>query len=282
MAKDATKCYQMLHDLTVKQQNTIDRLVAGDTDEQAAQAVGVHRVTISRWRSRNPTFQAALNARRQEIWCASADKVRSLLPKALDTLRWAMTNCNVQAAAIILKAAALDKLSPPGPTDPEKIFEAMVEARVKEKRAKRARTATKSDLSEEARDPNCRARTEAEDTAAAEAEIEAEIEAQLNDDDASLDKLPPLGPTDPGPTSETLVEARVREKRAKPGRDQTASERKDESRDPGRTSDETESTAAAKAELEAEIEARRRALEIARARHGTTKKADSLVQQFWN
>jgi hypothetical protein len=42
MAKDATKCYKMLHDLTVEQQNTIDRLVAGDTDEQAAKAAGVH------------------------------------------------------------------------------------------------------------------------------------------------------------------------------------------------------------------------------------------------
>ena len=80
MASDVTKCYQMLHDLTVEQQNTIDRLVAGDTDEQAAKAAGVHRVTVSRWRLYNPTFQAALNARRQEVWGASADKLRSSCP----------------------------------------------------------------------------------------------------------------------------------------------------------------------------------------------------------
>ena len=86
MASDVTKCYQMLHDLTVKQQNAIDRLVAGDTDEQAAQAAGVHRVTVSNWRLHDPAFQAALNARRQEVWGASADRLRSLVPRAIDTL----------------------------------------------------------------------------------------------------------------------------------------------------------------------------------------------------
>jgi FixJ family two-component response regulator len=172
----------MLHDLTVEQQNTIDRLVAGDTDEQAAKAAGVHRVTVSRWRSHDPTFQAALNARRQEVWGASADKLRSLVPKALDALARAMgARSDVQAAVTILKAASLDKLPPPGPTDPEEIFEALVEARVKEKRAKRDRNQIASDLKNELSDPCWRARKEAEDTAAAKAEIEAEIEARLND-----------------------------------------------------------------------------------------------------
>jgi hypothetical protein len=60
----ATKGYKRLHGVTVKQQNAIDRLVAGDTDEQAAQAAGVHRVTVSKWRLHDPAFQAALNAPR--------------------------------------------------------------------------------------------------------------------------------------------------------------------------------------------------------------------------
>src|SRR5580704_17997880 len=97
MARDATKCYKMLHDLTVEQQNSIDPLVAGDTDEQAAKAAGVHRVTMSRWRSHQPTFQAAPNARRQEVWCASADRLRSVPPRAFDTLARAMgARSNVQ------------------------------------------------------------------------------------------------------------------------------------------------------------------------------------------
>jgi hypothetical protein len=113
MARDATKCYKMLHDLTVEQQNTIDRLVAGDTDEQAAKAAGVHRVTMSRWRSHHPTFQAALNARRQQVCCASADRLRSVLPTALDTLARAMgARSDVQPAKTVLKAASLDKLPP--------------------------------------------------------------------------------------------------------------------------------------------------------------------------
>jgi len=60
----ATNGYKRLHGVTVKQQNVTDRLVAGDTDEQAAQAASVHRVTVSKWRSHDLAFQAALNARR--------------------------------------------------------------------------------------------------------------------------------------------------------------------------------------------------------------------------
>lgn len=179
----ATNGYKRRHGLTVEQRNAVDRLVAGDTDQAAADAAGVNRVTVSKWRLYDPAFQAALNARRQEVWGASADKLRSLVPKALDALAAAMEGGNVLAAVTIIKAAALDKLPPPaGPTDPDELFAALVEARVKEKRAKRERSQTLDDMLAEQVNPGRLAQWEAEHTAAARAEVEAELAAKLNGD----------------------------------------------------------------------------------------------------
>jgi hypothetical protein len=172
-----------LHGLSVEQQNAVDKLVASDTDQVAADAVGVNRVTVTKWRLYDPTFQAALNARRQEVWGCAGDKLRSQVPEALDALAAAMEGGNVLAAVTIIKAAALDKLPPPaGPTDPEQMFEALVEARVKAKRAKHDRTRTLDDMLAEQVNPGRLAQWEAEHTAAAKAEVEAELAARLNGD----------------------------------------------------------------------------------------------------
>ena len=82
----ATRDYKRLHGLTVEQLNAIDRLVLGQTDQTVATEVGVHRVTITRWRLYDPLFQAELNRRRAELWRGSVDGARGLLPTALDTL----------------------------------------------------------------------------------------------------------------------------------------------------------------------------------------------------
>lgn len=179
----ATNGYKRQHGLTVEQQNAVDRLVAGDTDLQAAEAVGVNRVTVTKWRLHDVTFKAALNARRQEVFGAAADKLRSLVPKALDALAAAMEGGNVLAAVTILKAAALDKLPPPaGPTDPEQLFAELVEARMKAKRAKRERARTMDDMLREQVDHAYLSQWEAENTAAAKTEIEAELAVRLNGD----------------------------------------------------------------------------------------------------
>lgn len=178
----ATNGYIRQHGLTVEQQNAIDLLVTGKTDLETADAVGVNRVTVSKWRLYDPTFQAALNARRQEVWGSAADKLRSLVPKALDALATAMESGNVLAAVTIIKAAALDKLPPPsGLTDPEQMIAALVEARANQKRAKHDRTRSTEDMFKEM-DPGYLSRLEAEHAAAAQTEIEAELDCKLNGD----------------------------------------------------------------------------------------------------
>src|SRR5699024_9163706 len=72
--------------LTVEQLNAIDLLVTGKSDQETADIVGVNRVTITKWRNYDFHFQAELNKRRKEIFGSSIDKMRSLIPRAMERL----------------------------------------------------------------------------------------------------------------------------------------------------------------------------------------------------
>ena len=129
---NATNDYSPLQNarLTVAQENAVDALVAGRKDADAAALVGVNRVTVTRWRLYNPHFRAALNERRQAIWAASLDRLRSLVPLALEAVSDALKDSDspnrLEAAIALLKLLKLD-LGPTGPTDPAEIVRGMVE-----------------------------------------------------------------------------------------------------------------------------------------------------------
>jgi hypothetical protein len=74
-------------ELSIEQLNAIDLLLTGTTDQAVADAVGVHRVTVTRWRLYHPHFRAALYQRRREAWAGAEDAFRTVIPMALDTLR---------------------------------------------------------------------------------------------------------------------------------------------------------------------------------------------------
>src|SRR5215210_2459469 len=76
----------VLTSLTVEQQNAVDLLITGQADSGVAAAVGVTRQTVCTWRNHHPAFQAALNARRREVWSATVDRLRELLPRAVERL----------------------------------------------------------------------------------------------------------------------------------------------------------------------------------------------------
>ena len=76
--------------LSVAQQNAVDCLAAGMTDAETAAAVGTSHQTVCNWRLHNPTFGAALNARRLEVWGAAGDKLRSLVPRAVAAFEGAL------------------------------------------------------------------------------------------------------------------------------------------------------------------------------------------------
>lgn len=104
----AQKEYKREQGLTIEQLNAIDVLVTGKSDQAVADAVGVSRPTVTKWRLYDEYFQAELNRRRKEVWGASADRIRALLPKALDTLEKAIDEGSYQAALALIKIAGLE------------------------------------------------------------------------------------------------------------------------------------------------------------------------------
>ena len=62
----ATDRYEMLRRLSEQQLCAIEALIGGSSIQEAADAAGVNRVTVSRWRNHHPEFQAELNRRRDE------------------------------------------------------------------------------------------------------------------------------------------------------------------------------------------------------------------------
>ncbi len=127
-------------ELSVNQLNAIECLASGKNDQETAEATGVSRQTVNGWKNHHPAFMAALNTRRAEVWDVAGDRLRALLPKALDALEGSLSGVEPdwRAAAKVIELAGLDRqwdgksnLGPVsfGPTDPEAIVDAEVRRR---------------------------------------------------------------------------------------------------------------------------------------------------------
>jgi hypothetical protein len=121
----------------LQQRNAVDLLAAGKNDTEAAELLHLSRTCITKWRLHDPVFQAALNVRRAEVWGSSLDRLRTLIPKALDVLAAALdhqlTPHRLKAAGAILRLAQLPAGSLGiGPTDAEEIVRRLVEQRRKD------------------------------------------------------------------------------------------------------------------------------------------------------
>jgi hypothetical protein len=136
MKSNGTPVYARQHKggLTLAQQNAIDLLAAGKTDTETAELLQLSRVTVTKWRLYSPTFQAALNQRRAEVWGAGIDRLRCLIPKALDALAQELEDRDspnrVKAAVEILRLAQLPAgWHQIGPAEAEEIVRQIVKAR---------------------------------------------------------------------------------------------------------------------------------------------------------
>jgi transposase len=101
--------------LTPQQAAAADLLAFGATVTDVAETVKVSRQTVSEWLHHTAAFQAALHARQRELWQGHVERLRSLVPKAMDTLEVAVSDekQGVAAAVHILKAAGLYGLPEP-------------------------------------------------------------------------------------------------------------------------------------------------------------------------
>lgn len=118
-----------LRKLTIQQQNAIDILVTGCSDKDTADKVGVNRSTITRWRLYHPAFQAELNAQRAAVWGTAKEKLRSLIPEAVDILAQALHDPDNEDRAklaldLIKAVGASNELDRVGSIDPEAIIKA--------------------------------------------------------------------------------------------------------------------------------------------------------------
>ena len=72
--------------LTMAQLNAIDLLIQGKSDRETAEALGMARETINKWKNLNQDFKAILHQRRGEIWKDQLTRLRDLADKAISVL----------------------------------------------------------------------------------------------------------------------------------------------------------------------------------------------------
>jgi hypothetical protein len=104
-------------DLSPQQQTALWLLLAGKPDSAVAASLNIHRATILRWRLHTPAFAAELQRRRQEIYQAAADRLRTLVIKSLMILEKALNDryqeTRIQTATHILRLINTRKLADP-------------------------------------------------------------------------------------------------------------------------------------------------------------------------
>ena len=129
--------------MSIIQERAIDLLITGKNDDEVAQEIGAHRVTVTRWRLYHPGFQAALNARREAVWSASQDLLRVLVVQAMVALAEDLKAPGPLRSKVALEIIKLSRFGAEpvcaiGPTDPEVILEHVV-GRPGSRRHQRAR-----------------------------------------------------------------------------------------------------------------------------------------------
>jgi len=106
--------------LSEQQLKAIDLILAGYTDKQVAEQVGVTRQTVNEWKNKNPYFMAELNSRRKAIRDAAFDKLLNLSYKAIDVIEKEIESGNWKLAMEIIKIVGLNSITI-GEVDPEAI-----------------------------------------------------------------------------------------------------------------------------------------------------------------
>ena len=109
--------------LTPAQQSAVEALATGATRDDAADAAGVERETVSRWANHHPGFRTALNLYRSTLAMDQADLARRIRGKALDVIERHLDNADLAAALAVLRAVPAPDL---GPTDPDAMIDGAV------------------------------------------------------------------------------------------------------------------------------------------------------------
>ena len=103
----ATKCDS-------RKEVAVDLVVAGRSLTDVARAIDISRQTVSWWLHHDPSFQTLLAQRRQEVYGAALDRLRStVLPKAIATVEAALDAGGPDALRAALKLISLAATAQP-------------------------------------------------------------------------------------------------------------------------------------------------------------------------
>jgi hypothetical protein len=118
--------------LSIEQQNAIDLLILGKSDQETADAVGVDRSTIWSWKKENLLFMATLERRRAEVWRQPQERLRSVMSKAVENVAELVEAGDYDASIELLKITGMYRglANHIGEQDPAKVFDAIVERRL--------------------------------------------------------------------------------------------------------------------------------------------------------
>ncbi|MGI8424695.1 MAG: hypothetical protein ACR2NO_11410 [Chloroflexota bacterium] len=117
MTQNDTKRHMFLRvtALSIEQENAINLLLTGASDQSVASRLKLGRSTVHRWRHYHPLFIAELRRRRVAGRESSVDSVRSLVPRALDTVRDQIVNGDGHLSLAFLHKAGIFGTRETGP-----------------------------------------------------------------------------------------------------------------------------------------------------------------------
>jgi hypothetical protein len=140
--------------LSPAQEAAITLYLAGQSDGDVAEAVGVTRQTCNEWRNQHVVFIAELEKRRADLWRSSAERLRSGITKAIENLLGAVEAGDLKASLALLKAVDLygdGAMNHINALDPETLIRQQAEAQVdKEGVARNSLTAMVENMNNEA------------------------------------------------------------------------------------------------------------------------------------
>ena len=115
MLPNVTECYVAAERLNDRQLVALRMMIAGKSDSEITQAVGVHRQTLWRWRQHDDDFRAELQRQRRIVCDEAADRFRALLAPALDVMEEQLHDeydlSRVRAAIAVLRVSNIRELT---------------------------------------------------------------------------------------------------------------------------------------------------------------------------
>ena len=101
-----TGCDTLRQELSPAQEQALGLVLSGRCDREVAEAVGVARGTVWRWRHQDPAFVAEMNRERQALAEATADRLRTMRDKAFRVVEGALDDGDVRVGLAMLRLLA--------------------------------------------------------------------------------------------------------------------------------------------------------------------------------